>query len=182
MSQRRRPEAFDWSTVAIGVLVAAAGATVYIRDGHERFFAVLDSDLGLFGGMLLQVFAGCLIGALVTLLLPREAIERWVGAESGMLGLFVAWFAGIILPGGPFTIYAVAGAFLAIGADVGTAIVFITSWTLLGYTRALVWEFPFMGADFVIWRIIISLPLPIVAGLLGRMAAKIVMSRKQEPQ
>ena len=59
-------------------------------------------------------------------------------------------------------------AFVAIGADTGAAIAFITSWTLLGYARILVWELPFFGGEFVIWRTIISLPLPIVAGLLAR--------------
>jgi len=33
-----------------------------------------------------------------------------------------------------------------------------------------VWELPFFGPDFVVWRIIISTPLPIVAGILARMA------------
>jgi hypothetical protein len=31
-----------------------------------------------------------------------------------------------------------------------------------------VWEWPFFGAEFVTWRIIISIPLPIVAGVLAR--------------
>jgi uncharacterized membrane protein YraQ (UPF0718 family) len=83
----------------------------------------------------------------------------------------------IVLPGGPFTIYPVATAFLTLGADVGTAVAFITSWTLLGYNRALVWEVPFFGADFVIWRIVVSIPLPIIAGLLARSAAKIIRTR-----
>ena len=67
------------------------------------------------------------------------------------------------------TIFPVATAFLAVGVDVGAAVAFITSWTLLGYTRPLVWELPFFGPDFVIWRILVSVPLPIVAGLLARM-------------
>ena len=53
---------------------------------------------------------------------------------------------GVILPGGPITIYPVAGAFLAMGADAGAVVAFITSWTLIGYTRALVWELPFFGS------------------------------------
>ena len=72
------------------------------------------------------------------------------------------------MPGGPFTIYPVAGAFLAAGADAGAACAFVISWTLLGYTRAIVWELPFFGLDFVTWRIIFSLPLPIIAGLAAR--------------
>ena len=99
--------------------------------------------------MLPKVLAGCLIGAFVTLLLPRETIARWVGAESGIAGILVATVAGAILPGGPFTIYPVAGALLAAGADAGAACAFVISWTLIGYTRAIVWELPFFGLDFV---------------------------------
>ena len=70
--------------------------------------------------------------------------------------------------------FPIAAAFLAIGADVGAAIAFITSWTLLGYGRALVWELPFFGADFVIWRSLVALPLPVVAGLLRALARRLV--------
>ena len=82
-----------------------------------------------------------------------------------------ATLAGVICPGGPITIFPIAAAFVAIGADTGAAIAFITSWTLLGYARILVWELPFFGIDFVIWRTIISIPLPIIAGLLARFIA-----------
>lgn len=85
--------------------------------------------------------------------------------------------AGFILPGGPVTMYTVAGAFLLIGADMGATVAFLTSWTLLGYTRALVWELPFFGPDFVIWRMILSLPLPIIAGLLARLLVTAIPPR-----
>jgi hypothetical protein len=42
------------------------------------------------------------------------------------------------------------------------------SWTLIGYGRAVAWELPIMGVDFTLWRIAISLPLPILAGAFGR--------------
>jgi uncharacterized membrane protein YraQ (UPF0718 family) len=165
---RRPRRAFDWSAAVIAVLAASAAITVYLRDGRARFLTILTDDLTLFGLTLPKVLAGCLIGAFVTLLLPRETISRWVGAESGLAGILVATFAGAILPGGPFTIYPVAGAFLAVGADAGAACAFVISWTLIGYTRAIVWELPFFGLDFVTWRIIFSLPLPIIAGVLAR--------------
>jgi hypothetical protein len=59
----------------------------------------------------------------------------------------------------------------------GATIAFITSWTLLGYTRALVWEIPFFGMDYVMWRTILALPLPIIAGLLARWIAPLVVKR-----
>jgi len=169
---RRRRRAFDWSTAIIAVLAVAAAATVYARDGREHFFTILLGDVTLFGEMLPKVLAGCLIGAFVTLLLPREMVARWVGHESGFMGLLIAAFFGFLLPGGPITIYPVAGAFLMMGADAGAVVAFIVSWTLIGYTRALVWELPFFGADFVIWRILAALPLPIIAGVLARLAVR----------
>jgi uncharacterized membrane protein YraQ (UPF0718 family) len=169
---RRRRRAFDWSTAIIALFAVAAAAAVYWRDGREHFLAILGSDLALFGEMLPKVLAGCLIGAFVTLLLPRELVARWVGHESGMTGLLIAAFFGFLLPGGPITIYPVAGAFLVMGADAGAVVAFIVSWTLIGYTRALVWELPFFGYEFVIWRIVAAVPLPIIAGVLARIAVR----------
>jgi len=170
--QRRRRRAFDWSTAAIAAISLGAAAAVYWRDGREHFLVILETDLTLFGEMLPKVLAGCLIGAFVTLILPREMVARWVGHESGLNGLLIAALFGFILPGGPITIYPVAGAFLLMGADAGAVVTFIVSWTLIGYTRALVWELPFFGSEFVIWRIAEALPLPILAGLMARIAVR----------
>jgi uncharacterized membrane protein YraQ (UPF0718 family) len=172
MPPRRRISTFDWSTGVIAVFALAAGAAVYWRDGQERFLAILVGDVGLMGYMLPKVLAGCVIGALVTLLLPREVVTRWIGAESGLLGFVIAFLAAVILPGNPLTIFPVAGALLVVGADIGAVVVFITTWALIGYQRAVVWELPFLGPDFTIWRIVVSLPLPFVAGLLARIAAR----------
>src|SRR5215211_6045782 len=177
MAERRRVRTFEWSTAIIAAVSIIAGTIVYFRDGSEKFVAILSSDLWLFGGMLPKMAAGCLIAAFVTRLLPREVVARVVGSESGIVGLFIAMMMGAVLPGGPLTIYPVAGAFLLLGADVGTAIAFITAWNLLGYNRALIWELPFFGPEFVAWRVLICLPLPIIGGLLARMAARLVVKR-----
>jgi uncharacterized membrane protein YraQ (UPF0718 family) len=173
--RRRRPSSFEWSTAVIGGISLAAGITVYVRDGAAKTLAILSNDLGLFGGMLPKMMAGCLVSAFVTRLLPREVVARLVGTESGLLGLLIATVMGAALPGGPLTIYPVAGAFLVLGADAGTAIAFITAWNMLGYNRALIWEMPFFGGDFVFWRIVVALPLPFVAGALARGAVHLLV-------
>jgi uncharacterized membrane protein YraQ (UPF0718 family) len=175
--KRRKRKPFDWSTAGIGLMVTLAAAGVYWRDGRERFFEILYSDLRLFADVLLKVGAGCLIGAFLARLLPRELVAKWIGAESGILGLFVATLLGAVLPGGPITIYPVASALLIVGADLGATVAFITSWTLLGYTSALVWEIPFFGLDYVIWRTLIALPLPVIAGLAARLMAPVIARR-----
>jgi uncharacterized membrane protein YraQ (UPF0718 family) len=179
MAIRRKP--FDWSTALITVCMASAAVVVYVRDGWDRFTAVFLGDVHIFLDILPKMAAGCLIGVFSTLLIPREMVARLVGAESGFTGLVIATFAGAIMPGGPVTVYPVAGAFLAVGADIGAALAFVTSWTLLGYARALVWEMPFMGTHFVLWRMAVAPAFPLIVGLLGRWVARILMPQGFKP-
>ena len=170
--RRRRRRAFDWSTASIAILAGAAAITIYVRDGQAHFLAILGDDLWLLADMVPKVLAGCLIAVFITFLLPREMVARWVGDESGFLGLVIAAGVGVVLPGGPITIYPVAGAFLAMGASGGAVVAFLTSWMLVGSTRALVWELPFFGPHFVFWRVLLSVPLPFLAGILARYAIR----------
>jgi len=175
--QRRPRKPLDWSTAFLAVVVFGAAIVVYFRDGQARFLEILGSDVELFLDILPKVLAACLIATFVTVLMPREVVVRWVGAESGFLGLIVATLAGIIVPGGPITVFPIAAAFVAVGAHIGPTIAFVTSWTLLGYGRALVWELPFFGPEFVIWRSIVALPLPVIAGLLAGLLAGLIRPR-----
>ena len=178
---RRSRRAVDWPTMVLIALVAAAAAYVLWRDGLAKSLELAFGDAELFGLMLPKVLAGCLIAAFITILLPRETVNRWVGPDSGAKGILVSTFAGIILPGGPFTIFPIAGAFIAMGADVASAITLITSWTMIGLNRTLVWELAFFGFDFVGWRWLAALPLPILAGFLVRLLERYFKVRARGP-
>ena len=56
----------------------------------------------------------------------------------------------------------------AAGADRGAMIAYVSSWAILGLQRILVWDVPFMGAEFSLLRFLVCLPLPIIAGLIAR--------------
>ncbi len=98
--------------------------------------------------------------------MPAWRIHR--GDLAAREGVALAGAEFRALPGGPFTAYPVASALLTVGADFGATIAMVVSWTLIGYGRAIAWELPIMGTDFTLWRIVISLPLPVLAGALGR--------------
>ena len=162
----RKP--IGWSMIVIGVLVAISTLLVYRRHGIDGVTAILTNDLTLFGGILPRVLAGCLLGAFIAEILPHEKVSRSLGPNSGLKGLLIGAAFGAILPGGPFTAYPVASALLAVGADFGATISLVVSWTLIGYGRAVAWELPIMGTNFTLWRVVISLPLPLLAGAFGR--------------
>ena len=166
--RRKRRKPIGWAMIMIGVLVAVSAVLVYRRDGMNGVLDILMHDLTLFGGILPRVLAGCLLGAFIAEILPHDKVSRSLGPDSGLKGLLIGAAFGAILPGGPFTAYPVASALLAVGADFGATIAMVVSWTLVGYGRAVAWELPIMGTDFTLWRIAISLPLPVLAGALGR--------------
>ena len=165
---RRKRRALDWPTALLITIVLSAAGYVFWRDGAARFLEVIWSDADLFALMLPNVLAGCLIAALITVLLPRDTIVRWVGKDAGLKGILIAAGAGIIVPGGPFTIYPIAAAVIGMGADAAAVVTLITSWTTIGLSRSLVWELPFLGFDFVLWRWLAALPLAVLAGLIVR--------------
>ena len=169
---RRGPRGYDWSTAVIGAIAGSAALYVYLRDGAGRFFEILGGDVMLFAGVMPRILAGCLLGALLANLLPRDRVARAIGKESGLTGLLIAAAFGALLPGGPFTVYPVASALLVMGADFGAAVAFVTSWTLIGYARAIVWELPLMGGEFTLWRVIICVPLVLIAGVFARVALR----------
>jgi uncharacterized membrane protein YraQ (UPF0718 family) len=163
----------------VAALSISAATFVFWRDGWKMSRDILLEDFALFVIILPKVAAGCLIGALVRLLIPQEMVVRWVGEGSGLRGLLIAALAGALFPGGPFTIFPLAVAFMLIGADKGTAVAFVTSWLLIGITRVIIWEMPFFGTDFVLVRVTLSLSFPIFAGIFARSLDKAITARQQ---
>src|SRR5712671_3898726 len=99
-----------------------------------------------------MIFIGVLVAVSATLVYRRDGINGVLDILTHDLTLF-----GGILP------RVLAGCLL------GAFIAMVVSWTLIGYGRAVAWELPILGTDFTMWRAIISLPIPVLAGALGRL-------------
>lgn len=136
--------------------------------GPDIFFDAIDDDIGMVLDTLPRVMVAISVAALLWVLLPRDRLAGMLGRESGMKGLVIATFAGTITPGGPSSAYALLAMLGASGADRGTMIAYIAAWATLGLQRILIWDVPFMGEEFSILRFAVTLPLPILAGLLAR--------------
>ncbi len=180
MTPTRKRPLFDWAFMLVAGLSASAAVYIFRRDGWDTFRDIFIEDVILFATILPKVAAGCLIGALVRLLVPRELIVRWVGEGSGLKGLLIASGVGALFPGGPFTIFPLAGAFMLIGADKGAAVAFVTGWLLLGINRIIIWEMPFFGPDIVALRVMVTLAVPVMAGVFARWADQLFPARKGE--
>lgn len=153
-----------------GFMVAAFlfGLICWAVKGWDVVVRAFFNDIELLLNLLPRVLIALTIAALVWVLLPRDRMSAMVGKESGLRGLALATVAGTVTPGGPSTAYSLLAVMGLSGADRGAMVTYIVAWATLGVQRILVWDFPFMGTDFAFLRFAVTLPLPILAGLIAR--------------
>ncbi len=162
-----RQKAFDTSfMVLLAIAVVAASAVAYLK-GPGRVLEIAASYLGFLAVLTPKILCGFFVAAALPILIPREQLLRWVGQESGGRGLVIAACAGALVPGGPMMIFPLAAGLLAAGARLAVVVSFVTAWSLYGLNRTLIWEMSFLHIDFVLFRVLLCLPFPILAGWLA---------------
>lgn len=162
-----RQRAFDSSfLILLAIAICAAIGVAWLK-GPGRVFEIALDYLGFLLVLSPKILCGFFVAAAVPILIPREVLTRWVGRDSGAKGLVVASIAGALVPGGPMMIFPLAAGFKAAGASVGMIVSFVTAWSLYGLNRTIIWEMSFLHVDFVLLRVALCLPLPLVAGWLA---------------
>ena len=107
------------------------------------------------------------IGAgFIAALVPPSWVAAVVGQDTGLIGLLLASLVGALTPGGPMLAFAVGGAALEVGAGTPQMMAYVTAWSLYNLNRTLVWDIPIVGRRSVLQRLSISLPVPVLLGLL----------------
>jgi uncharacterized membrane protein YraQ (UPF0718 family) len=165
MGDKRRVRAMIIPTAIMGGL-AIVLLVVAWRKGESQHFEGLKAA----GVMTLEVLplllCAFVVAGMVQVLLPREMISRWVGAESGLRGLFVGTVAGGLAPGGPYVSLPIAAALLRSGAGIGTMVAFLTGWSLWAVGR-LPMEVGILGWKFALVRLACTFFFPPIAGWLA---------------
>ncbi|MFQ5827394.1 MAG: permease [Dehalococcoidia bacterium] len=123
------------------------------------------------GSLLLQILplllAAVAVAGLAQVMLPREFVARWLGAESGWRGIAIGWLAGSITPGPPYVLFPLAAGIYKAGAGIGPIITFITAWSLIQFTR-LPMELALLGPKLTLIRLGSVLIFPPLAGLIAQ--------------
>jgi len=152
-------------TIIMGVL-----ATVLLYTGYRRDTALpmqgMRATLDLLIMILPLLLFAFIVASMVQLLLPREQLARWVGAESGMRGILLGTVAGGISPGGPFVSLPIAVALMRAGAGAGTMVAYLTAWSLWGVAR-LPMEVGILGWRLTAIRLASTFFFPPIAGIIA---------------
>lgn len=147
---------------------ALTGTLCYFVLGPETFSEAVNNDISQLIGILPRVIAALTLAGFIWILMPRDKFSKLVGRYRGLGGLVLAEIAGIITPGGPSSAFPFLAIIGRAGADRGILVCYITSWAILGIQRIFVWDLPFMGAEITTTRFLVSLPLPVLAGLIAQ--------------
>src|SRR2546425_5191909 len=146
-------------TIAMAGCVLVAALIAYLRDPALAGRGFVAGGR-LLGGVWLNLALGFLLAGFIEVLLPRQALRRWMGTESGWRGIVTGWIAGLVVPGGPYVSFPMAAGLLHAGAGAGPLIAFIAAKTLLSPVRMLTYEAPLLGWPLTLARLFPSLVVP----------------------
>jgi uncharacterized membrane protein YraQ (UPF0718 family) len=132
----------------------------------------------LLGVVPLLIFA-FLIAGLVQVLVSREVVTRWLGAEAGWRGIALACLAGALMPGGPYVYYPIAASLMHAGAGLGVLVAFVTAKNLYSVSR-LPLEVALLGPHLTVVRFVLTLAIPPILGVLAERLFGQYMSRIRE--
>ena len=135
---------------------STAKARVAIMTAGERFLEITPR-------IALALLAAGFIGVLV----PSEPVARYIGPDSGFLGILIASVVGGFVPGGPILSFPLVVVLYKAGAGIPQLIAFLTAWSVFAFHRVAIYELTLMGWRFSAVRLISSLVLPPLAGLLS---------------
>jgi uncharacterized membrane protein YraQ (UPF0718 family) len=122
--------------------------------------------------LLPRIMIGVVGSGYIAAIMPENLITTWIGPQSGLLGIAIATLAGAITPGGAVVGFSVGAAALKGGGGAPQVIAYTTAWSLYAVTRLINWEVAMMPPNVVWLRAMVSIPLPLLAGigamLIGR--------------
>ena len=129
-------------------------------------------------GQLLK-FAPILIIAIIIAgfaetLIPAGFVEKWLSSSSGFKGIFFAWMAGVLTPGGSIVGMPLIAAMYSSGAGAGVLVTYASSMALSSFVK-LPPEVAFYGWKFAGIRLAATILLPPVAGLMAYYIEKTVI-------
>ena len=162
----------DTTTLILAAVAAILLAIAFWR-GHDLPLAgLLTAGRTLWRNlpMLLLSFA---IAGLVQVLVPRELITRWLGAQAGVKGVLIGCAVGGLVPGAPYAVFPLVAALYRAGAGLGAVVGFVSAWSLWSVSRLPV-EMALIDPKPALVRYIITFVVPPIAGLLADATARLL--------
>jgi uncharacterized membrane protein YraQ (UPF0718 family) len=166
MTKRGGYSAMLIPTVILGILALVLVLIGYFK-GQGQHISGMKSALTMTVDVIPLLIFAFIVAGMVQVLLPRELLATWIGAESGMRGILIGTVAGGLSPGGPFVSLPIAAGLLRAGASIGTMVAYLTAWSLWAAAR-LPLEVGILGWKFTLIRLASTFFFPPIAGFIAQ--------------
>lgn len=116
---------------------------------------------------------GFAIAGLAQVVIPRDLISRWLGAQAGVKGVLVGCVVGGLVPGAPYATFPLVAALYQAGASLGAVVGFVSAWALWSVTRLPV-EMALIAPKPALVRYAVTFVVPPIAGLVAEAVARML--------
>lgn len=164
----------DKTLLLLGALVVIAVIAALSIGGWHLTFDGLKQTGQLLNTVWLRLLLGFTLGGLVQVVIPSELIAKWLGHTSGLKGILIGSYIGVLMPGGPYVSLPVIASIYRAGAGIGPIIALLTGRALLGIQLLVVWQIPFLGVGIPLAKYIACLFIPPLVGLAGAAVFRMV--------
>jgi len=162
----------DTATLIL-IVVAAALLVIAFWRGRDLPLAGLLAGGRTLWRNLPVLLLGFAIAGLAQVLIPKELITRWLGAESGIKGILIGCVAGGLVPGAPYATFPLVASLYQAGASLGAVVGFVSAWSLWSVSRLPV-EMALIDPKPALVRYVVTFVVPPIAGLLAEAVARMV--------
>ena len=159
------------TTLVLGGITVAMLAVAFWR-GRDLPVAGLTAAGQTLWSNLPILLLGFLMAGLAQVLIPKDVIIQWLGAEAGIKGIMIGCVAGGLVPGAPYAVFPLVAALYRAGAGIGAVVGFVSAWSLWSVTRLPV-EIALIDPKLAIIRYLVTFAVPPIAGLLAEGVARL---------
>ena len=184
MTGKENPKMANQKKNKKGNLAVFAGiitvAVVLLIIYPENRTASIQASYNLFIEFILILPAVMVLMGLFSVWVSKEIVVKYLGHASGIKGLGLAIFVGMMPTGPLYIAFPMASMLLKKGARVANIIIFLSAWACIKLPQELV-ELRFMGLKFMIIRLLFTVIMVVIMGLIIEKIEKNSKSSQNHP-
>lgn len=142
------------------VIVADVILWIYLPD---RGTAAVAATTDYLVELLLFVPPIFILVGLLDVWVPRKIVEQYVGPESGVKGIIISIMVATAAAGPLYAGFPVAYSLLKKGSRIANVVIFLSTWATIKIPM-LMMEIKFMGLDFALARLLLTVPAIVLTG------------------
>jgi len=151
----------DWILLGITVGILLILLCIF----PEKTQPVTSTAWDYFMEMIIVLPAVMIIMGVFSVFISDEIVVKYLGKASGVKGIGLSIFLGALPTGPLYVAFPMAATLIKKGARISNIIVFLSAWACIKLPQELV-ELQFLGFDFMVSRLILTIVFVIIMGVL----------------